>query len=197
MKSMTVKKSGKIEHMDGAHDDQVFSYLMALYVWYDGKDLANNYHIEKSTIKTDQNIELDEDPFEDALEAKEHIEIDSYSYEESSESASALQWLEENKTIVDSNVLSAKEFDQLTQIRTTILSNNKSARESYAKKNNLEVSMFEPEIGTVTYVNLPNSIYTGYDDYEEDDEIDFFNSNNVYDRSKVLQGNLSDIYDKV
>ena len=197
MKSMNVKKSGKIEHMDGAHDDQVFSYLMALYVWYDGKDLANNYHIEKSTIKTDQNIELDEDPFEDALEAKEHIEIDSYSYEESSESASALQWLEENKTIVDSNVLSAKEFDQLTQIRTTILSNNKSARESYAKKNNLEVSMFEPEIGTVIYVNLPNSIYTGYDDYEEDDEIDFFNSNNVYDRSKVLQGNLSDIYDKV
>lgn len=33
------KKSGKIEHSDGNHDDSLFSYLIALYVFYYGKNL--------------------------------------------------------------------------------------------------------------------------------------------------------------
>ena len=53
MKAMQVKKNGKVEHSDRSHDDQVFSYLMALYVWYDGHNLIENFGIRKSTIKTD------------------------------------------------------------------------------------------------------------------------------------------------
>ena len=32
MESMEVKKNGKVEHSQNSHDDQVFSYLMALVV---------------------------------------------------------------------------------------------------------------------------------------------------------------------
>ena len=60
MQSMEVKKTGKVEHSQNSHDDQVFSYLMALYVWYDGKNLAENFHIMKNTLKTDQDQDIDE-----------------------------------------------------------------------------------------------------------------------------------------
>ena len=33
------KKNGRIDHMDGKHDDSLFSYLIGLYVYYHGKNL--------------------------------------------------------------------------------------------------------------------------------------------------------------
>lgn len=50
---MEIKKSGKVEHSSATHDDQVFSMLMALYVWYEGTDLRERYGIRKTAIKTD------------------------------------------------------------------------------------------------------------------------------------------------
>jgi hypothetical protein len=52
-----VKKNGRIEHSNTSHDDLVFSYLWALYVWYYGKDLKANYNIDKREIKTDSGID--------------------------------------------------------------------------------------------------------------------------------------------
>ena len=49
---MEVKKSGKIEHSTNTHDDQVFSWLWALWVYYNGGDLMNNWGIEKRVLKT-------------------------------------------------------------------------------------------------------------------------------------------------
>lgn len=54
--TLEVKKSGKVEHTSSGHDDQLFSYLMALYVWYNGKDLMNTWGIQKTTLKTDENV---------------------------------------------------------------------------------------------------------------------------------------------
>lgn len=54
LQTLEVKRNGRIEHSDAAHDDQLFSLLMALYVWYEGKDLMQNFGITKGTIKTDQ-----------------------------------------------------------------------------------------------------------------------------------------------
>ena len=33
---MEIKRNGKVEHSNSTHDDQVFSMLLALYVWYEG-----------------------------------------------------------------------------------------------------------------------------------------------------------------
>ena len=64
MGSMEVKSNGKVEHSNTSHDDQVFSYLMALYVWYDGKNVMENFNIQKNTIKTDEDEEILENELE-------------------------------------------------------------------------------------------------------------------------------------
>lgn len=53
LRTLEVKKNGRIEHSINGHDDQIFSYLMALYVWYEGKDLTERYGLEKTTIYSD------------------------------------------------------------------------------------------------------------------------------------------------
>lgn len=57
LETLEVKKNGRIEHSSTGHDDQVFSYLLALYIWYEGKDLMERWGVQKSTIKTDQDAE--------------------------------------------------------------------------------------------------------------------------------------------
>lgn len=54
---LEVKRNGKIEHSSNTHDDQVFSWLWALYVYYNGGDLMNNWGITKRTLKTDADLE--------------------------------------------------------------------------------------------------------------------------------------------
>lgn len=54
---LEVKKNGKVEHSSNTHDDQVFSWLWALYVYYCGGDLMNNWGITKRTLKTDADLE--------------------------------------------------------------------------------------------------------------------------------------------
>ena len=58
MTGMVVKRTGKVEHSDQTHDDQVFSYLMALYVWYDGKNVMENWNLVKNTLRTDEDEEI-------------------------------------------------------------------------------------------------------------------------------------------
>lgn len=57
MLHMEVKKNGRVEHSANTHDDQVFSYLWALYVWYEGKNLVDNWGITKKSIKTDADLD--------------------------------------------------------------------------------------------------------------------------------------------
>lgn len=69
---LEVKRNGKIEHSANTHDDLTFSYLMALYVWYEGKNLKENFGIEKASIKTDEDV--DDIVFEPGVETVEIYE---------------------------------------------------------------------------------------------------------------------------
>ena len=62
---MEVKRNGKVEHSDSTHDDQVFSMLMALYVWYEGINLGERYGIKKTSIRTDDDVDEPVDWFND------------------------------------------------------------------------------------------------------------------------------------
>ena len=55
--TLEVKRGGRIEHADKFHDDQVFAYLLALYVWYEGKNLMENFGLRIREIKTDSETE--------------------------------------------------------------------------------------------------------------------------------------------
>jgi len=72
---LEVKKNGKVEHSDLTHDDQIFSYLMAIYVWYEGKDLRENFGIQKFGIKTEEAVDdiVDMAGSEDFGDITEHI----------------------------------------------------------------------------------------------------------------------------
>lgn len=55
--TLEVKRNGRVEHSVNGHDDQIFSYLMALYVWYNGKNLMETWGIDKRSLKTDEDAE--------------------------------------------------------------------------------------------------------------------------------------------
>jgi len=61
---MEIKRNGKVEHSESTHDDQIFSMLMALYVWYNGTNLEERYGIKKTSIKTDEDIDEEVDYFD-------------------------------------------------------------------------------------------------------------------------------------
>ena len=57
LRGLEIKKNGRVDHSDLTHDDQIFSYLMALYVWYEGKNLKEIFGIEKFGIKTEESVD--------------------------------------------------------------------------------------------------------------------------------------------
>ena len=69
---LEVKRNGKIEHSTNTHDDLTFSYLMALYVWYEGKNLKEAFGINKTVLKTDEDV--DDIVFDAAIETVEIYE---------------------------------------------------------------------------------------------------------------------------
>jgi len=71
---MQVKKNGKIEHSDATHDDQIFSLLMALYVWYNGTNLAERYGLHRTSIQTDEDVDQNVDYFDpETMSVVEHF----------------------------------------------------------------------------------------------------------------------------
>lgn len=97
--TLEVKKNGRIEHSATAHDDQIFSMLLALYIWYEGVDLMERYGLEKGTLYTDDdetvelglgesyadisgNMGIDEDPLLTDPETKQILSSKTMSYDE-------------------------------------------------------------------------------------------------------------------
>lgn len=187
MQSMEVKKTGKVEHSANSHDDQVFSYLMALYVWYDGKNLAENFHIIKNTLKTDQDEDIDELDIEDAIESTEKVDLESSVYDPDSSIVKELEWIEKDQKVVDSKQFKDLNFMKMMEQRNYILSTNKQARESYCKDTGVDENMYANTY-VVNSVMLPDSIFMNAQD-EYDEEVDRMNS--------VIVGNMAEWWSKV
>jgi hypothetical protein len=62
---MEIKRNGKVEHSASTHDDQIFSMLMALYMWYEGINMAERFGLKKVTIKTDDEVDEQLDYYND------------------------------------------------------------------------------------------------------------------------------------
>jgi hypothetical protein len=186
MQSMEVKKNGKVEHSDNSHDDQVFSYLMALYVWYEGKDLAERYHIIKNTIKTDQDIDIEELGFEDSLEAKEHVDLETSIYDPESEIAQELEKIS-NDRFITSKDARENSYMQDAQLRDIILATNKEAREKYSKETGVSPETYQdPRIGTTT--TLPDSLFL-----DDDGDQNTFTTPD----GTPISGNLASLWNRI
>lgn len=187
MQSMEVKKNGKVEHSSNSHDDQVFSYLMALYVWYDGKNLAENFHIIKNTIKTDQDEDIEELEIEDSIESVAKVDLESTIYDPESDIVKTLEMVEKHAKLITSADLKSRQYLQMIEQKDILLATNKDAREAYCKQTGLDPQMFNNIQGTL-YYTLPDSLFMENDNVF-DPEVD--------DSYSVLQGNLADLWDKV
>ena len=188
MKHMVVKKSGKVEHSDNSHDDQVFSYLMALYVWYDGKNLAENFRIVKNTIKTDEDAELIDNEIEEHVENLATVDIDrSDIYDENSDISQALDFIEKNAKYITTKDLREDQYLEIIRLRNSIFDKSKQLREKYAAETGVDPIMFEDKqhFGQDMVV-LPNSVFD-----IESDGLDMFDDNGNYTRD-VIQGNLAE-----
>ena len=108
--TMVVKPNGKVEHADDAHDDLVFSYLWALYVFYKGEDLATRFHLMKTEIFTD-----------------DHYDETSYSLEEEYMEGEDL----DSEVFKDASDITASMVDEQMKI---LKQNNRVTMEEFAKK---------------------------------------------------------------
>lgn len=159
----------RIDHSSNTHDDNLFSLLMALYVWYEGKDLAEKFGVHRNSIKTDQDVEVVDGDIEAAEAKKENLDLTPLERDlddvHNDELASAYQFLEETK-----HFTTAGQFSEQTKIdeiirKENFLTYNKQAREAYCKANNLDPEQFvNNHIGIDnSMVTLPDSLFGGVD----------------------------------
>ena len=179
MEAMEVKKSGKVEHSDRSHDDQVFSYLMAMYVWYDGKNLMENFGLRKNTIKTDENEDIEElDGGIEEAEKKETISLETHD-EEDTLVRDQLEYIKQaaKDVLYDTYVNSVYETEQ-KELEYT-LNTDQAFRKAYNEKFHVAD---DSEIRG--FVTLPSEVFM------DEDELDAYGN-------QKLHGNLYDIFDKL
>lgn len=156
LKTLEVKKSGKIEHSLNGHDDTIFAYLLALYIWYEGKDLMERYGIEKSSIKTDQDLEEAviglEEKYDSIIEDIEtELTLDENIKEQ-------INYIKSDKSIqYEEFLLSQTEKDR--KIEQDMLMSNVLFRKGYAKHFNID----EQEIvRNNTVYTIPDSVFRDF-----------------------------------
>ena len=179
LNTLEVKRNGRIEHASDCHDDQIFSLLMALYVWYEGTDLASRYNIKKKTIKTDEDI--DEDYDGDGFNINEDTEdiLETFTNSDYDIVQEQMEYLNSSKVIM------RDEFDKMQYMQDQeeldrLLRSNKLARKAYCEKyakdpNELESATFE----------IPQTVFTNF--YIMDEEKNINKLQNEFDSINDLR----------
>lgn len=200
MQAMQIKKNGKVEHSDKSHDDQVFSYLMALYVWYDGKNLVENFGIRKSSLRTDSDEELEEIELEDALEKKERVDFSRISeFEGKQDILEDLDWLEKDtvryKTSAD---LELEQYLSRIENRNIMLVSDPKLASSVELQTGINVVSYQAAGRAGSgFMTIPSAVFNLDDDSVFDNDPDFAGDdfNTQHTNRSHLVGNLSGYYD--
>lgn len=124
--TLEVKRGGRIEHASNAHDDQIFSMLMALYVWYEGKNLMENFGLQIQQIYTDKNVgevSLEED--------YENVAVDDV-LTETELTKQQLDFLKSSNTMSYENWVKQEEEKDMEAMKKILAT--KPGREAYVKK---------------------------------------------------------------
>ena len=154
---MEIKRNGKVEHSNSTHDDQVFSMLLALYVWYEGVNLMERFGIKKTSIRTDEDI--DEEIYG---EAQDTVEIlDTFSEQTDLEKDIQMS-LDE---AIKAGGIQLKEFldkrrEEENAIYNALLQTplgQKAYRDTYNIPDGVELNL-----GNGQLTNLPDSVFAGF-----------------------------------
>lgn len=175
LRGMEVKRNGKVEHSDLTHDDQIFSMLMALYVWYNGKNLRETFGIEKSAIQTEDSVD-DIVELDGATElANMAPSIEKVNRLDNSELTKLERTLEEikiNQGMMRSDFEKIQKAHDETHLKMLLL--NPVARQAYADKYKISADAVSFEDGTDysapnSNLGIPQSIFTDF--YKDDSEL--------------------------
>lgn len=186
--TMVVKPNGKVEHADDAHDDLVFSYLWALYVFYHGEDLATRFHLMKTEIYTDDHY--DETSYILEEEYMENDYLDPNVFKDATDKTAQmvdeqLEYLKSTKRITMEDFYKMQEVEEqkaLEKIRSS-----KPGREAIASAHHVPVEFLEKQE------------QMGYKDITDDlNKIWYDNGVTPGESSDPrYAGNLSDIFSKL
>lgn len=156
---MEIKRNGKIEHSASTHDDQVFSMLIALYIWYEGTNLAERFGIKKTSIKTDDEIDEQIDYYNDeTVEIVEHFNQQDELTEEIEHDLQAAikaggtpmqEFLEQRR---------AKEKAKFEALIQTPIG-ERAYRQKYGIPDNIPLSNY---FNDVNGFNVPDSVFLGF-----------------------------------
>lgn len=157
--TLEVKRNGRIEHADNAHDDQIFSYLLALYVWYEGKNLMQNFGLDKGTLYTD---DADEEYL--GLDETYRDIVNEIEMEEDEDLQEQLNFLSSDKS-VSFKQWQDQEFLKDQEALNNLLK-NKVTRRAYARQNHVEEESLNNEH---SFTTLPNTVFYTIDFDENQD----------------------------
>lgn len=151
LETLELKKNGRVEHCNDGHDDQIFSYLLALYMWYEGKGLVENWGLQKTTIKCEDSIDepmytaANEERLPDITTEEDDIVNSQMEYINSDNSITYDQW-------------EKMEYQKEHELLEQLLKSDKLARMAYSKK----YSVDQPEsLGQGMYT-IPASVFTNF-----------------------------------
>ena len=171
LRGLEVKRNGKVEHSDLTHDDQIFSYLMAMYVWYEGKNLRETFGIEKFGIKTEEAVDdiVDLATSEDFGDITE--EILYATKDENDKFESDMAELNKAKGMMLDEFMAAQRKKENDRLK--IMLQNPVMREAYARKygvsaDDLSISEIGDAVGPQSSNLIPNSLFLDFNkDYTE------------------------------
>lgn len=172
MKKMEDKK-GRIDHSANSHDDQTFSYLLALYVWYYGKNIQENFGLFRTELKFDSDYEeliidnsFDETTMDLSVDADDPL---------TEQVNKGIEWLTSNKSM-SMEQWREKEDAEMESAKRQILA-TKEGREAMRNATGAMISDDDPQYRSF---QIPNSVFS-----DEPDEKQKSYLHNLFDRIDV------------
>ena len=156
LQGLEVKKNGRVDHSSTGHDDQIFGLLMALYVWYYGKNVRENFNIKKETIRSDEDYQ------ESVLDQEKSTAVVDIlgTYEESEEVQEQIETITKGFGITNEQFI-AKQLSKDEEALQWLLRTNKIAREAYERKYNTKLEGYDGNGGRI---DIPDAVFTSFYD---------------------------------
>ena len=173
LRGLEVSKTGRLDHSVNGHDDQIFSYLMAIYVWYCGKNLRENFGIEKGAIRTEEDVDevLELDSASDVSNiTKQLADVNTSGNTDADKLKMQLAQMQKAQGVMYSDFIN-KQRSQEERMLANIL-RNPEARKAYARKYQIPEDSVSLEDGTTFDDNsiqtLPDSLFLDFNKDESE-----------------------------
>jgi hypothetical protein len=174
---MEIKRNGKVEHSASTHDDQVFSMLMALYVWYEGINLAERYGIRKTSIRTDEDVDEEINYYDDdTVEIVEHFNTQS---ELNSEIERDLNAAIKAGGIQMQDFIDGRRAEEKARFESLVNTplGERAYRQKYNIPDNVPITNF---VGDQTEFSVPDSIFIGFYNQSTNTLNDYYDSDQPF-----------------